>query len=237
MKDIFLADAHLVAPDDLNYQRLMGFLNSLKGNVRTLFLLGDIFEFWGNFNHPPRAYQPLTARLEELVAHGAQIVWVEGNHDFHLQRYFGRRPGFRILPDGGMVDLGHDSVYIAHGDLVDPDNLNYLRLRRLLRSSFLAFLTGTLPQTLLDRIAARMSRESKKRRRSYDRQKELLPLLEQHAIRHLKSGAAAVVTGHYHMPLFRKIGAGTLIALGDWIDDFSYAEHDNGVFELKRYPS
>jgi len=236
MTDIFLADAHLGRPDDQNYQYLMTFLGNLKGNIRTLFLLGDIFEFWGNFKRPPHAYQPLVTLLEELAELGAQIVWVEGNHDFHLQRYFGRHKNFRILPDGGMVELGDTSVYVAHGDLVDLDNHSYLRLRRILRSPLIALFSGFLPLALLDYIAARMKHESKKRRRSYDRQAELLPLLNKHATRHLNAGAAAVITGHYHTPLCRQLDGGTMIALGDWIHDFSYAEHHDGVFTLKNFP-
>jgi len=235
MKDLFLADAHLGAPDDLNYQRLMDFLGTIQGEVRTLFLLGDIFEFWGNYNRPPRAYRPLAKRLEEIAAHGTQIVWVEGNHDFHLQRYFGRRAGFRVLPDGGTVELDGRPVYIAHGDLVDPDNHSYLRLRRWLRSPLTALLTGILPLALLDLIALLMSRESKKRRHRYDRQNELIPLLEKHARDHFARGATAVVTGHYHTPLYRELEGGTMIALGDWIHDFSYAEHEDGVFTLKQF--
>ena len=38
--------------------------------------------------------------------------------------------------------------------------------------SLLALITGILPITLLDHIAARMSRASKKRRRSYDRRNQ-----------------------------------------------------------------
>lgn len=233
MRDIFLADAHLGIPTDDNYRRLIDFLTGLQGEVRTLFLLGDIFEFWSNFRQAPQSYQPLVDVLESLAAQGCEIVWVEGNHDFHLERYFGRRERFRILPDGGSHELDGQTVYVAHGDLVDPANHSYLRLRRVLRSSLIALITGVVPISLLERIAARMSRASKKRRRSYDRQAELTPLLEKHAAKHIADGARAVITGHYHTPLCKQLSGGTMIALGDWIHDYSYAEHHNGTFTLK----
>jgi len=235
MMDIFLADAHLGSPGDPNYQRLLEFLKSIRGEVRQLFLLGDLFEFWGNFSRPPRAYRPLVDMLDLLAADGVQITWVEGNHDFHLQRFFGRRQGYRVLPDGGYIALDGKTVYIAHGDLVDTQNLAYLKLRRFLRSPFAAFLARLLPLAVLDRIASRMSHESKSRRLTYDRPADLLPMLEQHASTHFASGADAVITGHYHTPLVSSHGDGVMIALGDWMQDFSYVEYRAGVFILKSY--
>jgi len=235
MKDLFLADAHLGHPDDDNYRRLLRFLDEQRGELRTLVLLGDIFEFWSNFRTPPTPYRPLIEALERLAQRGTRIYWVEGNHDFHLRRYFEKQLGFRVLPDGGYVDLVASRVYVAHGDLVDPHNRSYLRLRRILRSRPLALLTGILPVTLLERIAARMSRESKKVRRTYNRLEELVPLLEDHARRHLKPGVSAVITGHYHSPFQSQVEGGVMIALGDWLHDFSYAEHRDGIFTLRRY--
>ncbi len=235
MKDLFLADAHLGMPEDANYQRLLRFLDKQGDELRSLFLLGDMFEFWSNFRTPPAPYRPLVASLEGLAKRGVRVYWVEGNHDFHLRRYFADREGFWILPDGGLVDLGTSKVYVAHGDLVDPHNTSYLRLRRILRSWPLALLTGTLPIPILEKIAARMSHESKKVRRTYDRSEELAPLLEAHARRHLAEGADAVITGHYHTPMQRSWEDGTMIALGDWIHDYSYVEHRDGVFTLLRY--
>ena len=235
MRDIIIADAHLGTPNDLNYQRLLAFLKSLEGEVDTLVLLGDLFEFWSNFRTVPPSYRPLVQQLEEMSRSGTEIVWVEGNHDFHLKRYFGKQPNFRILPDGGMIHLGETPVYVAHGDLVDPHNSGYLRLRGILRSRFVAILTGFLPIPLLEKIATRMSRESKKRRRSYNRQAELEPLLEGHAAPWLARGAKAVVTGHYHTPIHKQLEQGDIISLGDWIHDFSYAEHRNGHLELRTF--
>jgi UDP-2,3-diacylglucosamine hydrolase len=237
MKDIFLADAHLGSPDDPNYRYLLDFLDGLCGEVRNLFLLGDLFEFWSNFKHAPTNYHPVLETLDKLIAAGANITWVEGNHDFHLQRYFGKRTGYRILPDGGKVELDGKQIYIGHGDLVDRNNHNYLKLRKVLRSGVIAWLTGILPLSVLDKIAARMSNESKKRRRTYDRRAELAPMLEAHAERMIEDGVSAVFTGHYHTPMEKNLPGGVMIALGDWIHDYSYAVHEDGNFSLKSYPA
>ncbi len=64
MKDIFLADAHLLDPEDDNYLRLLTFLKNHRGSIRTLVLLGDIFEFWIGYRHT--VFAPYIPLLEEL---------------------------------------------------------------------------------------------------------------------------------------------------------------------------
>jgi UDP-2,3-diacylglucosamine hydrolase len=45
----------------------------------------------------------------------------------------------------------------------------------------------------------------------------------------------AVITGHFHSPMFAATGEGTVIALGDWIRDYSYAVYEDGVFSLHQF--
>ena len=45
----------------------------------------------------------------------------------------------------------------------------------------------------------------------------------------------AVVTGHFHQPFHEKLGDGELIALGDWITQFSFAVYENRSFTLTTY--
>ncbi len=102
MRDIFLADAHLLDPSDANYRRLLAFLDRQRGSVGTLYLLGDIFEFWVGYHHTVFApYVPLLEALRRLREAGARIVYVEGNHDFHLGPYIEETLGCTVLPDGG----------------------------------------------------------------------------------------------------------------------------------------
>ena len=105
MRDLFIADAHLLAPQDANYRRLLEFLRAQRGRTRTLVLLGDIFEFWIGYRYCVfSAYVPLLEALRELREAGARIVYVEGNHDFHLGPYFAETLGCDILPDGGVIE-------------------------------------------------------------------------------------------------------------------------------------
>ncbi len=237
MKDIFLADAHLTAPADRNYRCLLEFLRSQQGRIRTLFLLGDIFEFWIGYRHAVFApYVPLLEGLRQIRAAGTEIVYVEGNHDFHLGPYFASTLGCRILPDGGTVELDGERVYIAHGDLIDPEDKGYRLLRRLLRSRPLRWLAAVIPPDWAWGIARWSSTLSRRGHSAKNRRRIPEQLLEKHADKHFRDGCQAVVTAHFHHPLYRTTAEGkTLIALGDWIDQYSYAVFEDGGFSLKTF--
>lgn len=236
MRDLFLADAHLHHPDDANYRILQDFLESQRGRIRTLFLLGDMFEFWVGYRHVVFSpYVPMLETLRRLREAGTRIVCVEGNHDFHLGSYFAETLGCRILPDGGDVDLDGKRVFIAHGDLVNPDDRGYRLLRRTLRSAPMRLLMSLAPPDLTWRIAHRASRESRKKHGANRERWVPAEIVRAHARHRFAEGYEAVVTGHFHAPLLEQKPEGTIVALGDWITQYSYALWENGAFSLHSY--
>lgn len=236
MKDIFLADAHLLNPADSNYQRLLHFIDSQAAEIRTLYLLGDIFEFWVGYRSVVfSSYVPLLEALRRLRRRGVEIVYVEGNHDFHLGPYFKKELSCRILPDGGSITIDGLKVYIGHGDLVDQEDKSYRLLRRFLRSPLLKFLMAIAPPDLTWAISQWGSRRSKERRSGTPRPHLPEQALHRHAQGLFAEGHQAVITGHFHTPLFESSTQGTLIALGDWITQYSYAIYEDGAFSLRTF--
>jgi len=233
MKDVFIADAHLHLPEDANYQRLLAFLTSLEGEVRTLYLLGDIFQFWVGYRHCVFANAvPLLAALRRLHVAGTRLVYVEGNHDFKLGPYFRDTLGCRIITETADIDLDGIPVHLAHGDLVDSRDLGYRLLRATLRSRPLNVLKNLVPPDWMWGISVWMNRRSRASHHRRDRNWQPVRLLEAYFDRCCASGARAVVTGHFHTPLLRESPQGTLVALGDWITQYSYAVFENGRFSL-----
>ena len=237
MRAVFLADAHLRNPGDANYQALLQFLGEQEGHTDLLGLLGDICEFLVGYPDSVfPVYQPLFDALRRLQQGGTRLVYVEGNHDFHLAPYLDRHLPCQLLPDGGVIDLDGRRVFVAHGDLANPADHGYRQLRAVLRSIPLRVLIRILPSALTWRIAARASRAS---RRSGDDKRRRWPvrdILLPYAEAHLGAGCQAVITGHFHQPLHEKLAQGELISLGDWISQYSYAVWENGGFSLENYP-
>jgi UDP-2,3-diacylglucosamine hydrolase len=237
MRDLFIADAHLRRPEDKNYRALLSFLENQPVPIRTLYLLGDIFEFWVGYEHVVYTdHVPLLNCLSSLHENGTKIVYVEGNHDFRIGPFFRQGLNCTILPDGGKVEIDGHCVYLAHGDLADPTDRGYRILRGIFRSRLARFLSRTIHPDSIWKFAAWASRNSsgKKNRRT---QTECRAILLPYAQQLFNQGAEFVVTGHYHTPFMEQTETGTLIALGDWIEQFSYAVYEQGEFKLEKFTS
>jgi UDP-2,3-diacylglucosamine hydrolase len=61
----------------------------LKRKVSALYINGDLFDFWLGDNQLCLVeYRPLLETLRELRDEGVEVVYIEGNHDFYLGKYF-----------------------------------------------------------------------------------------------------------------------------------------------------
>lgn len=236
MKDIFLADTHLLDPRDACYRRLLTFLDQQHGNLRSLVLLGDIFEFWLGYRHTVfSTYLPLLERLRRLREAGTELIFVEGNHDFHLGPYFRETLGCRILPDGGTLERDGRRIFVAHGDLINPRDTGYRLLRRFLRHRWTHRLMMLIPPDTAWRIARWAGNKSARKNGGRDRRQLPREDLLNYARKYFAEGHDTVITGHFHVPLLHKENGHTLIALGDWSQEASYAVLEDGIFTL--YPS
>lgn len=233
MRAIFLSDAHLRQPQDKNYQILLDFLNRQE-DLDALFLLGDIFEFWIGYRHVTfSAYVPLLEKLRQLSMRGTQLFFVEGNHDFHLGPYFSETLHCTVIPDQQIVEWDSARLLICHGDLLNPEP-GYQRLRSLWRSRLARALSRILHPDLVWGFAMQLCDRSAKKRpqRSHI---DPAPFLKTYASNRTDDRLDAILCGHYHHPVDTEKNGVHLIALGDWISQYSYAEMNAGKITLKTF--
>lgn len=237
MKRVFIADAHLRNPDDDNYRLLLRFLSDLCGSTKTLFILGDLFEFWIGYNEKSFPhYQPVLESLRKLTDAGVEIVYFEGNHDFHLGRYFSEILRATIYPNPAILNLDGKQVYVCHGDQINSQDYGYRFFRFLLHNRAMKELFPLFPPALVFQIADKLSRRSKSYHRERNIKKDYKSLLTNFAENKFQHGCDAVVTAHFHLPHLAVDESGkTLLSLGDWISQFSYGEFSSGTFSLHSY--
>jgi UDP-2,3-diacylglucosamine hydrolase len=237
MQRIFIADAHLRNPDDDNYQILLRFLSDIRGTAKTLYILGDLFEFWIGYDENTfQHYLPVLDSLRKLKESGVEIVYFEGNHDFHLGSFFSKTLQATIYTSPEILELDGKRVYICHGDQINSRDYGYKLLRYLFHGPVTKILFPLVPPALVFKIAQHLSSCSKKQHRQRNRKKDYTSLLSQFAEYQFQRGCDAVVTAHFHIPLLTVTENGkTLLSLGDWITQFTYGEFSAGKFSLHTY--
>jgi UDP-2,3-diacylglucosamine hydrolase len=235
MRSIFLADAHLRSPGDPNYRALLAFLESLQGNTSTLFILGDLFEFW--MGYPEEAFPHYREALDALLAlkaSGTEIVYFEGNHDFHLGPFFSEKLAAKVFPGPAEVTIDGIRIHICHGDEVRA-NLAYSFLRGVLHSSAIRLMIRIFPPCVAFAVYRFLSRRSSGRSGSSPRG-DIAGVIREYAGRRFAEGSRGVILGHFHVPLLEVSQEGAVLAVGEWMDTCSYGEFEDGVLRLRSWP-
>jgi UDP-2,3-diacylglucosamine hydrolase len=234
----FLSDAHLgTDPAQIEaprVERLHAFLNSLPGRAETLYIVGDLFDFWFEYRTAiPRRYFETLCVLSSLRRSGLEIVYLAGNHDFWLGRFFQDELGITTSSGPLSLRIQGRHVWVHHGDglLGDP---GYALLKRVVRSPSSIALYGLLHPDLAFGLARWVSKRSRHSRD--DRVLDAPRLLREIAMPRFAEGYDAVLVGHFHHAYTHQENGREFYVLGDWFERFTYLVLENGRFRLDSWP-
>jgi len=236
MNVIFIADAHLRNPDDLNYRTMLRFLREIPASVDILVIAGDFFEFW--LGDSPEAfphYKPALDALKTVTQNGVKLLFFEGNHDFHLGKYFRKAFNAEVFAEKTEITIDGKRLFICHGDLINRADYGYRALRFTFRNPFTRLLAKTIPSSVPAYIAKKLGKHSKDKHKAVEAKWDYTQIVRNFAAARFAEGIDIVVTAHYHRPLLESSKGKALLSLGDWITQFSYGEWIDGNLTLKAY--
>ena len=100
-KIYFASDNHLGAPSrekSLEREKIfVKWLDEIKKDACEIFLLGDLFDFWIEYNEVvPKGFVRVLGKLAEISDSGIQINFFVGNHDLWTKDYFQKELGIRV---------------------------------------------------------------------------------------------------------------------------------------------
>jgi UDP-2,3-diacylglucosamine hydrolase len=237
MRAIFISDVHLKNSTDERALRFLKFLNEIAQSADTLFILGDLFDYWLPGNPlVERNFSPLIRWFDDYSARGKKIVYLFGNHDFFIEDFAKKRWNAELYSSDCLLTLGGKKVYLAHGDNVYRKDYGYRLLRPILRNRFTRLLAQGLPYSLTFKIAQNMSRTSRVYT-TLHKNVDCKTIYRDYAGEKILKGADVVILGHNHLPDFVEIEAGfrkgLYINAGDWLTQYTYVTWDGDRWELK----
>lgn len=213
---VVASDVHLREADDDRSKLLLDVLSRLGPGVECLVLNGDIFDFClGDSRYFQNKFRAIGVALADVAARGIRVVFVEGNHEFHMESV--GWPGVEIIQtfDLTITVKSGESFRITHGDLLTRDPL-YRAFRGLVKSRLARFCASFIPGSWLDAYAlkhAKVSRAQDKYRR-LDHQRILGAFS-----RWLSSvDADHGIIGHFHIPYAEKQARsdGLMLSVESW---------------------
>lgn len=243
-KIYFASDFHLGVPDyasSLQREKdIVQWLNSIKDDAHSIYLLGDIFDFWFEYKFTiPKGYVRLLGKLAELRDAGIPIYFFTGNHDMWMFDYFPKELGIPVYRKPTLLEVGNQKLLIGHGDGLGPGDHTYKILKKFFDSSLCQWLFARIHPNLGIRIANAWSRKSRitNNKREEKFQSEEGEFLWVYCSELQKSTHHDYyIFGHRHLPLNLKVGDNsTYINLGEWVHFKTYGVYDGTTVELKEF--
>lgn len=240
----FLSDFHLGVPDAAaSRQReklVVQFLDSIKDKAHTVFLVGDMFDFWFEYRKVvPKGYVRLLGKLAELSDAGIQLHFFVGNHDMWMKDYLQTELGIPVYFEPGVFSFNGCSFYIGHGDGLGPGDWGYKALKKIFRHPVCQWLFGILPPVAGMGLAAYFSGKSRggqhhTEEKFLGEEKEWLILYSKEVLQ--KEPHHFFVFGHRHLPIdYRLTPKSRYINLGEWMNFQTYAVFDGEELTLKSF--
>ncbi len=222
-------------------QEIVAWLDDIKEDAKALYLVGDIFDFWFEYQTVvPKGYIRFIGKLAELADAGVEITLFKGNHDMWMFGYFKEELNANIVSNELVLHLNGKSFYIHHGDGLGPGDKKYKLLKKVFRSSFCQWLFARLHPNLGIGIARRWSKHS---RLSSGAEEKFLGEENEWLYVHTKELLATqpydfYIYGHRHLPYDLPIAEHSrIVNLGEWINYRSYAVWDGQELKLKTWNS
>ena len=238
VRAIFLSDVHL-GTHGCQADSLVDFLR--EHEAPTLYLVGDIVDFWAMRSRVnwPVPHNTVVQKILKRARHGTDVVFIPGNHDCALREQTGLAFGnVRIEQEAVHETLDGRRLLVMHGDHFDPVT-RYSRLQAVLGDHGYEFMMWVQRRVTTVRrklgFASYFSLAATIRERLASARR-FVAEFEQAAVRHARGlGYDGIVCGHIHHPAAHEVDGTTYLNCGDWVDSCTaLVEHLDGRFELVR---
>ncbi|MFO7890648.1 MAG: UDP-2,3-diacylglucosamine diphosphatase [bacterium] len=231
-KYFFISDAHLGAEknEEIKKKKLISFLNFINKKNNTIFIIGDLFDFWFEYKYViPNKNFSILCMLNKMINNGVKIKYITGNHDFWIGDFF-KNMGIEIFRDPIFISLNNKKFYIAHGDGLLKADHGYKILKKILRNPLNIKLYRLIHPDIGIALAHLFSNLSRTKKNKNYEDKYI-----NFARNKFKNGIDYMIFGHTHIPLEFTEKEKKLINIGDWINHFTYGYFENNNLELKKW--
>ncbi len=239
-KIYFASDFHLgntnLKESHLREKKIVAWLDSIKTDAKSIYLVGDIFDFWFEYSKVvPKGFTRLFGKLAELCDEGIDINLVVGNHDMWTKEYFNQEIGLKTYSDRIIIEESNKKILVCHGDGLGNKNFRYKFLKQIFRSSICRWLFSRIHPNLGISLAHLWSKASRNKN-SGEQTINHDHLLNYCTELQKNQQIDFYVFGHMHSPIEIDVDKNSkYFNTGDWITNFSYLIFHEGKMDIKKW--
>jgi UDP-2,3-diacylglucosamine hydrolase len=242
-KIYFASDFHLGSPSYTSSlereKKIIRWLESARQDAHTIFILGDIFDFWFEYRHSiPKGYTRLLGTFASISDSGIPIKFFTGNHDMWMFDYFTKELGIPVYRKPVTFHINGLKLLIGHGDGLGPGDWQYKLIKKIFENRVLQWMFGWIHPNIGIPLANGLSKSSRDKNLKKD---EVFHGDKEWLIRYCRDVEHndhhdLYVFGHRHYPLDMNFTANSrYINTGDWINHFTYAQLEGNDMYLKTF--
>ena len=244
-KIYFASDFHLGAPNPSTSRerevRIIDWLNHIEKDAQAVFLVGDIFDFWFEYNQVvPKGFVRIQGKIAALADRGIEIYFFLGNHDMWMFDYLESEIGATVFSDPIHLKVNDKVLFVGHGDGLGPGDYTFKALRKVFRNKIAQWLFKWIHPDIGVGLANKWSSRSRINHtieiQEINSENEWLFLYSKklEADQHFDY----YVFGHRHLPLTLDINKeSTYINLGEWLNFNSFGVFDGTDFQIDYFES
>jgi len=235
----WISDVHL-GTRGCQADALLDFLKDAE--FETLYLVGDLIDIWALRRgiYWPQAHNDVIQKLLRKARKGTELIYIIGNHDEFLSRFFGMYGGIAIQKNAIHLCADGKKMLVMHGHELDTvvQNLGWLAhmgdigYTLLMRCNglvnFVRHLFGKGHWSLSGYVKAEVKNVV-----------SFIGQFEEAVVKYARDfDVDAVLCGHIHTAAVRDIQGVTYYNTGDWVESCTaMVEHYDGRIELLKHVS
>jgi len=215
---IIISDAH-VSEKNKNLDEFFRMLSALSKMNGDIIFLGDIFDLWVGLKPYQMSYHRDFLAWCKAEKNNRMVGFIEGNHEFFISRNYA--DSFSWCEERGR---NHQGILFVHGDLINIEDKNYLKFRKLTKNRWSEICVRWLPfgPSLVDRLKKRLKSTNQAYRMKFP-EKCVIEFIEQ-ACRSSETGrdqaaCNGVIFGHFHHEKYWSAPGGeNILSMPAWLD-------------------
>ncbi len=237
---VVISDVHL-GTYGCHAKELLAYLKSIDPKI--LVLNGDIVDIW-QFSkwYWPKSHMKVVKQIIGMASKRTKTYYITGNHDEMLRKFSNLKMGQLKVVNSLKMEIDGKKMWFFHGDVFDVIIQHNKWLAKL---GAIGYDSLILLNSLANNIAKIFGRNKVSLSKTIkDNVKGALKHInnfEQAAANMaMKKEFDYIVCGHIHKPVMRKVEneqgqSVTYLNSGDWIENLTALEYNNGAWSIYKY--
>ena len=214
LTSLIISDLHLTNFEDDKVNFFNQFCEDHASKADQLFILGDLFNSWIGDDISISTHNAVISSLKKLTKETKVFVMV-GNRDFLLSQNFETETGCKLIKEPYELKHSSKKFLLIHGDSLCTDDVNYQKLKKVLRNRLVQYIFLRLPKNIRLKLTGQLRKKSVEAQ-SYKSSKIMDVNQQTTDLLMSKYPGYELIHGHTHRQKTHTMKNYTRYVLGDW---------------------